>query len=100
MHPDTRDAIYSMPIETVQTRLDLSARAVAELVSRGLLGAHLPHESRHPTLADARFRTDQVTGLLERSPNEISELRSRLPRRTRDYDRAMAFGALLTALGR
>jgi hypothetical protein len=100
MHPDTRTALFSMTIETVCTRLDLSARAAVELVARGLLAAVLPHETRHPTLADARFRGDQVVGLLERAPGEISAIRDRYPRRTRDWDRANAFGALLTALGR
>lgn len=100
MHPDTRNAVFSMSIETVCTRLDLSARAAAELVVRGMLAATLPHESRMPTLANARFRGDQVMGLLERSPNEIASIRDRFPRRTRDWDRATALGALLRALDR
>lgn len=100
MHPDTRNALFSMTIETVQARLNLSARAVIALVDRGLLGATLPQDYRMPTLADARFRTDQVVGLLERSPNEISAVRDKWPRRTRDWDRATAYGALLRALNR
>lgn len=98
MRPDTRNRLFSMTIETACARLDLSARAVVALVERGLLAATLPHASRMPTLADARFRADQVMGLLERSPNEVAASRDKFPRCTRDWDRARALGALLRAL--
>lgn len=100
MRPMTRELVYSLTISEVEAALNLSARAVVALVERGALGAHLPTRGRvSPRLDDARFRTDHVERL-RTAEGELAPVRAEFPRRTREYDRALALGALLGALSR
>lgn len=100
MHPETRRAVFDLTVDEVRAALDLSARAVVALVEAKLLGAALPRRGLGaPSLDDARFRSDQVRWL-KTVPGELARTRAAFPRRMPDYDKAIALGALLTALGR
>jgi hypothetical protein len=94
----TRELVYSLTISEVEAALNLSARAVAALVERGVLGALLLRRGMAGLrLDDARFRTDHVERL-RTAEGELAPVRAVYPRRTREYDRAIALGALLEAL--
>lgn len=98
MRPGTRELVYSLTISEVEAALNLSARAVAALVERGALDAILPRRGMADLrLVDARFRADHVERL-RTAEGELAPVRSAYPRRTREYDRAIALGALLEAL--
>jgi len=100
MRPETRSLVHDLTIKDVCTQLDVSARAAAWLVERGLLSMVFSLRGlAMPTLDDARFRSDQVTRLRD-LPGELARARAAHPRRTVSYDRALALGALLAASGR
>jgi hypothetical protein len=99
MRPETRNLVYNLTIDEVGAELNLSARAVAALVEDGLLSVVLPQSRQAPALNRVRFRKDQVNKLLG-AERELIAVRDRYPRRTRDYDRAIALGALLGHLYR
>lgn len=98
MRPETRELVYSLTIGEVEAALDLSARAVAALVERGALGATLSRRwPGSPRLDDARFRADHVERL-RMARRELATVREAHPLRGRELDRAVALGALLSAL--
>ena len=100
MHPETRNSLFDLTADRARAWLDLSARGLVALVEEGLLDATLPFPRRRPVaLADARWRSDQVSRLAEDAPGELARIRQAYPRRTPDFDRAIALGALLRVLG-
>lgn len=100
MRPETRRDLFDTTVDHAGLMLNLSARAVIALVEEGLLDATPPVARRGgATLDSVRLRGDQLVRLLA-APAEVAAIRQRHPRRTRDYDRALALGAALLALGR